>query len=273
VDFLQSQGSADVKVAPGSCRYSLWLDHKGLIHGDAFVLRVSEEQALLVSYETPAEILINKFERHIIADDVTIEDVTSTWRLLSVPSESSEPLLAGRPRELLPESFIVEAEGYLFSGHRLGKNTLEYLIPEGVPLPVEINSLSIESAEARRIQSAIPSIPRDIGAGRFNPLEAALLHAVSFSKGCYLGQEVVARVHRLQRYAKRMVTLTSESFPCERLELPYVLELEGKKVGELTSAVDVSGTCHAIAWLKGKFIDGEHRLSGHAWRVRSIESL
>lgn len=209
------------------------------------------------------------FNRHIIADDVEIGDVTSHWKLLSVPAFCAGVLLAQRPRDLLPAGFITEAEGYLFSGHRLGPNTLEYLIPEETHLPIEFKPISIETAEKRRIEAGIPSIPRDIPPGRFNPIEAGLHQALCFEKGCFLGQEVVARVHRLQRVSRRLVRISTGDLPLP-VDVPFPLKDREKEVGELTSVAKVSDTCLAIGWLKGKLADGEVNLSGCRMSVSSI---
>lgn len=261
IDFLQSQGTADLRGPSGLCRYSLWLDHKGRIHGDGFVLKINDDSVLLVSYETPAEVLIQKFEKHIIADDVEIADHTSRWRLLSLPRKSVDGLLADRARHLEPDRFFIEADGYVFSGRRLGMDSVDYLVPETTTLPLDLNTLSIETAESMRIAAGIPAIPRDSEAGNLNPVEGNLLSAVSFDKGCYLGQEVVARVHRLQRLSKRLVRL----IPLEKdLPVPTVpgdILLSDTAVGGFTSISDGAETWQAIGWLKAKVEDGEHDFS------------
>lgn len=272
IDFLQSQGTADLRGPSGLCRYSLWLDHKGRIHGDAFVLKMNDNKVLLVSYETSAETLMEKFGKHIIADDVELADLTSQYRLLSLPKAATDGLLAGRARHLEPDRFFIEADGYVFAGRRMGPGSVDYLVSEETSLPLDLTELSIESAEAIRIDAGIPAVPRDTNPGGLNPVESGLLSAVSFDKGCYLGQEVVARVHRLQRVPRRLVRLTSATGENAAPEVPSDLTMEGAVVGGLTSVAENSDTWTAIGWLKSKVSDGELSFTEGPFEVESLPS-
>lgn len=263
LDFLHSQGTADLRGPVGLCRYCLWLDHKGLIHADAFVLRLEEDKALLVSYDVPADVLHARFARNIIADDVTIEDRTADWRLLSVPAASVPSFLAGRSRQPVADRFFREADGYVFAGRRLGRDSLEYLVDDRLSLPFEWVPLSPEEAEIQRIAAGVPAIPRDISPGSFNPVEAGLEQAVSFTKGCYLGQEVVARVHRLQRFSRRLVRVCAAGAWMPQ-DLPIDLLIDGTPAGQLTSVVGKEDEWMGIGWLKSRFEDGSHRIHGLA---------
>jgi folate-binding protein YgfZ len=271
LDFLQSQGTADLRGPSGLFRYSLWLDHKGRVHGDSFVLKINDEKVILVSYETSAKVLIEKFQKHIVADDVEIEDHTSRWRLLSLPRASIDGLLADRARHLEPERFFIEADGYVFSGRRLGLDSVDYLVPEDTTLPLELNELSFETAESMRIAAGIPAIPRDSEPGILNPVECALISGISFDKGCYLGQEVVARVHRLQRLSKRLVRLAPAA---AANALPPTVAgdviLDGAVVGAFTSIARDRETWQAIGWLKAKVSDGEHDFECGRLRVQTL---
>lgn len=263
VAFLQSQGTADLKGDPGMCRYCLWLDHKGLIHGDAFALKIDENRFLLVSYETPAKDLVEKFERHIIADDVDLKDVTTGWNLLSFSRD-------GCPREEIPSEgrFLIEAEGTIFPGRRFGNGTIDILLPDSTEPPFEMEPIPEAEAERMRIRAGIPSVPRDLPAGGFNPLEANLLSALSFDKGCYLGQEVVARVHRLQRVSRRLVR-ASGGDPAPGI--PTELTDEGTVVGGLSSvAENPDNTFCAIGWLKSRYPDGPFAFGEHGLQMESL---
>jgi len=268
LDFLQSQGTADFRGPTGSCIYSLWLDHKGLIHSDAFVLRVSEEKVLLVSYECTAAEIMEKFERHIIADDVEVTDHTEEWQLLSIAPESAASFLDRRSYQHEDNRFHIEADGYLYSGRRLGKGSLDYLVPARTGVPLEVEKLSNDSAEHMRIEGGIPSIPRDITPGTMNPVEANILSAVSFTKGCYLGQEVVARVHRLKRVSSRLVKIAGKE---DAPEMPLSLIVDGREVGALTTVSEKPATGYVgIGWLKSRLEDGEQQFGEHAFKVATL---
>jgi len=257
LDFLQSQGTADLRGPAGLTVYSLWLDHKGLIQGDAFVLKLSEAEVLLVSYETSEAALLEKFERHIIADDVDLEAASADWRLYSIDPESVNAFLAERALSVEPARFGTEADGYVFHGRRLGPGSLEYLVPAQVEAPFTVAGMEPAKAENIRIEAGIPSIPRDIPPGTTNPLEAGILSALSFDKGCYLGQEVVARIHRLQRRSTRLVR---SRFEGELSSLPYPLLEAGREVGSLsTVGLDSrTGSSLAIGKVKTRISSGTH---------------
>lgn len=270
-EFLQNQGTADLRGAPGLCRYSLWLDHRGRIQGDAFVLKLDADSMLLVSYATPALELLAKFDRHIIADDVEIEDLTPQYALLSTCAEGIRQALdqtgCGQPAE---GGYSTLQGVYCFAGRRLGAGALDFLVPVAAEMDNGLAGMSREAAEAARIRAGIPLVPVDTGHGddALNPMEAALTQAVSFAKGCYLGQEVVARAHRLQRGSRRLVRFTGGPVA---LPVPHSLEHEGNRVGEITSVVKNPDNPVALGWLKSRFADGKHTFSSIPFGVESVD--
>ncbi len=83
-----------------------------------------------------------------------------------------------------------------------------------------------------RIQAGRPGVGRELSTD-FIPLEAGLWDEVSFKKGCYTGQEILARMESRNKLAKTMVTLKLS----EMVESPMTLRLDGKEIGTLTSSV------------------------------------
>ena len=266
-DFLQSQSTADLRGPAGLCRYSLWLDHKGLIHGDSFVLKISDEEMMLVSHETPASSLIAKFNRHIIADDVEIDDFSDQWKLLSIDAGSVPQFLEVRGCRLNADTFNMESDGYIFKGRQLGRGSVDYLLPSTLESPLDIATLSPAEADSMRVAAGMLSIPRDIEPGSFNPLEANLLSALSFDKGCYLGQEVVTRVHRLDRLSRRFVSFSGIG---KVQAAPHELNDSGKAVGAITSVAKSNDKITALGWLKSRYPDGTVRLDEGDFEVRTL---
>jgi folate-binding protein YgfZ len=106
------------------------------------------------------------------------------------------------------------------------------IIAEGVHLG--LRAAGAETEEILRIEAGLPASGHELS-DRFNPLEAELRHAISFTKGCYTGQEVVARLNtydKVQR-ALRGLALTGGLVPPPGSR---VLDA-GKEVGRVTSAV------------------------------------
>jgi folate-binding protein YgfZ len=97
-----------------------------------------------------------------------------------------------------------------------------------------------------RIESGEPAFGREIS-GDYIPLEVGLWDEVSFSKGCYTGQEIIARMESRARLARVMVRVALT----DALEAPQELRLEDRPVGTLTSSVtNATGEHVGIAVVK-----------------------
>lgn len=270
-DFLQGQGTADLRGQAGSCHYSLWLDFKGRILADSFLLRENEEAILLVSYGSTSEQLVAKFERHIIADDVEIEDLTGKFQLLSFPDASSAgPFITEHGLAVPGEGQFTVDEGarYCFHGRRLGRETIDLLVPADETVADPASSMSREAADSLRIQDAIPLIPEDCEIASANPLELNIMSALSFDKGCYLGQEVVARVHRLGRTTRRLVRIETAEEATQ--PLPDELVLEDEQTVNLSSISELNGRQVGFAMLKRKVEDGPVTVGCQPLLIQSV---
>src|SRR5207249_2916460 len=97
-------------------------------------------------------------------------------------------------------------------------------------------SLDAETAEALRIEAGVPVFGRDMDEDTI-PLEAGIeSRAISFSKGCYVGQEVIIRVlHRGHgRVARRLVGLTLDGDAAPRTGAP--VQSDNREIGNVTSS-------------------------------------
>jgi len=210
--------------------YGLWLNRKGRILGDSFVLRDGEERFFICSYETSAAALRAHLESFIIADEVEVFDETTEVVGLTLFSEKAAP------------SFLDLARaGFAFEGRR-GARAIEWvgtaearveLIGQFKP-KVE---LSAAEMERRRILGKVPAVPRDLGSGDLpqeggGDFERA---AVSYTKGCYLGQEIMSRLHTMGRVRRNLVLVRVEGGVPSKL--PAALYLGEKRVGEIRSVV------------------------------------
>ncbi len=115
-----------------------------------------------------------------------------------------------------------------------------------------------------RIQAGRPGVGRELSTD-FIPLEAGLWDEVSFKKGCYTGQEIIARMESRNKLAKTMVTLELS----QMVESPAPLRLDGKEIGTLTSsvltprgeAIGIGFVKVAVAELGQAFAVGEQPIS------------
>ncbi len=253
--FLQSQFSNDLNgLEVGQVVYGLWLNHKGKVHGDSFILRVGEAEFRLVSYDTPAHVIGEKLGAFIVADDVELEleteQVAAISFLFDGDAEWSEAF--AREGDSGGKIWGVEGDVFTFPGRRhhgegfdvVGKQAsirgLLGKLQRGKFGPYQLEE---EDLLAVRILHRIPAIPKDIGSGEL-PQEGGLEDgAVSFTKGCYLGQEVMSRLHSMGQVRRHLVRVKADR------ELPYGSAIRSglKKVGLVKTGIDFRDHYIALA--------------------------
>lgn len=232
--FLQGQFTNDLRsLAPGKCVYGLWLNVKGKIVADSFVVAGSGEERWIGSYFSTAAAIKERLESFIIADDVTVEDQTDQWAAVTAFGADAETWAAERRQQL-------GGTGFVFRGRRDRTAHVEWAFPaEAAPRVREVlgDEIELGSVEVlrRRIEACIPAIPADLGPGDL-PNEGGLEdEAISYTKGCYLGQEVMARLKSMGQVRRRLVRVSGkpETLPT----LPAPVFVGDRQVGELRSAV------------------------------------
>jgi tRNA-modifying protein YgfZ len=233
--FLQGQFSNDLQKEVGAAVYGLWLNQKGKVLADSQVLRLAANEFLLVSADGEAAVIVQRLEQYLIADEVVIVDETENFATLALWGELSV------------EGNGLETEGlWLIPGRRGKGNSCELF---GAPAAVAAARAKLEKqgfmaisrteVERARILAGVPAVPVDIGPGDL-PNEGGLeTSAVSFTKGCYLGQEVMARLKNLGQVRRRLHVVRGAGQPPASLAALYQGEL---KVGEIRSvAADGDG--------------------------------
>ncbi len=252
--FLQGQFTNELRQPPGSVTYGLWLNQKGKVIADSQVLRVSENEFLIFSAHSSAAVIRQRLEDYIVADEVTLADETVGVRGLLIWGAGSGEvvgrLFGGRPAA----SRLVRREDvFVFGGQRLSGENYEILGPEKTLLELrgQLEARAVEEASAAemefaRITAGRPLVPVDIGAGDL-PGEGGLDEpAISYTKGCYLGQEVMARLKNLGQVRRRLQVVRGRGPAPSSLALVYQGE---KKVGELRSVAGRDGGFVALAML------------------------
>jgi len=238
--FLQGQFSNDLRplaLAPGGgggvgAVYGLWLTMKGKVEADSFVLRgAGPEEFWVGSYASPAAAIRARLESFVIADDVVIEDETAAWTAATLLNPGAAAPRAG-------EGVVV------FPGRRGASEAVEvvYRAAAGEPAAVAAalhagaSELAPADMERRRIAARVPAVPRDLGPGDL-PNEGGLEEtAISYTKGCYLGQEVMARLKAMGQVRRQLVRVAAAAAAVPAT--PASVFAGGKAAGELRSAVD-----------------------------------
>ena len=192
-EFLQGQLTNDIEgLAAGSGCYAALLTHKGKMRADMRVLRGAEWIRLDTEPETLQPVK-RTVETYSLGRDVRLLDETAGRAILSLIGPAADHAVEAPPPP--DEHAFVEGEHGLYVRTNLG---LDVICPaaaaSGVREALGVESVSEAVAEVLRVESGRPRYGLDTGADTI-PQEAGLNErAVSFTKGCYVGQETVARL-------------------------------------------------------------------------------
>src|SRR4051812_11172848 len=91
--FLQGQFTNDLRQEIGGGAYGVWLTEKGKVIADSHVMRVAENEFLIVAIRSRAEVIQQRLEQYIIADDVSVTDETASSRGLLLQGENAGTLV------------------------------------------------------------------------------------------------------------------------------------------------------------------------------------
>jgi folate-binding protein YgfZ len=193
-EFLQGQVTNDVEaLEPGRGCYAALLDHKAKIRADMRVLR-GGDWFWLDCEAIGRDALAQTIRMYSLGRDVRSEDVTQSRAILSLIGPAAREALEVAPPE--EEHAFVEGEHGLYVATDLGVDVIcGSSDAAAVREALAIEPVAEEAAECLRIERGRPRHGVDMGASTI-PQEAGLNErAVSFTKGCYVGQETVARLH------------------------------------------------------------------------------
>jgi tRNA-modifying protein YgfZ len=193
-DYLQGQVTNDVEALdPGTGCYAALLNHKGKMLTDMRVLR-GEDFIWIDTEPEGLPAIVRNASMFSIGRDVRHEDVSADYAILS--------LIGPEARERLDDPPAVEEHSFTSGEHGLYVSTdlgVDVICRAADAAAVRdalgVEQVSDEAAECLRIESGRPRFSIDMGSETI-PEEAGLNErAVSFTKGCYVGQETVARLH------------------------------------------------------------------------------
>jgi len=194
VRYLNGQVTNDVRAANDrETLYACVTDVKGRIVGDVFIHAAKEGEALLLDAE-PAlrEILGPRLERYIISDDAELTDVTDEWQQWHFFGEAARNAEHGAGERL--------------KCNRLGTDGVDLWLPvTETPPAASCPIISADEYETLRIIRSIPRYPDELNADTFPPEARLDDRAMSYTKGCYIGQEVLSRIRTSGKMPRELV--------------------------------------------------------------------
>ena len=239
-------------LVPGAGMCSVLTSAKGRIVDLLLVLMLEDRLLLLVGPDS-RERVAEWIDFFTFTEDVTVNDLTPDTAMFSLIGPNAPALLeeiAGEDVATLPlygvrvanvggvdVSVVRDDFGALpgfdviapaAEGERLWSYLVERSAGDGAR---PAGALALESV---RVEQGVPAPGRELSED-YNPLEAGLLHHISFNKGCYIGQEVIARLDTYKKVSKYLVGLSWDG-----QDLPPAgasLTVDGRRSGVVTSAV------------------------------------
>jgi folate-binding protein YgfZ len=258
VRWLDGMLSNDVaRLRPGRASsgcYALLLTPQGRIVCDFHVIQRGDEFWLETEARGLPEILA-RLERHIIADDVTLEDRSDGIARIALEGAAAPQVLAralGETPGLAPEC----ADDFTCAGRRIcvvafgwsgapgfqliapadAEPSLTAALRAAAAPDVELVEGDAEVLEILRIEAGIPRLHRELDSNVLPPEAGLMARAVALQKGCYTGQEIVARIHSRGAESHRLVSLRFEG---SEPVAGTALRAEERVVGSVTSS------CHS----------------------------
>ena len=202
-------------------------------------------------------------------DDFHIQDITSDTVILGVygPQARQKLAQAGLPGEELPlhhwrqmqlgdvtaylhRTDPIHGDGYFVMGQEKDREALEKRL-RGAGLVLA----DAAAFDYLRIEAGLPRFGREL-TGDYIPLEANLWSDVSFNKGCYIGQEIIARMESRGGLAKNLVQLTADG----PIEAGSNLQANGKNAGTVTSTAVGPHGAIGLGYVKTSVLDSESEL-------------
>ncbi len=240
-------------LGPGRGCYAAYLTPQGRMIADLRVYELGDVILLVVGRDVK-DALMSKLDQFIFTEDVQLGDVTDTYGSVAIVGPQADGIVAsilGLPQEIvtgLPDYGSMRAQ---FNGRAVILLRVNDLGEPGYDVLVETAALSAlryaaraagthdvddATAEALRIEGGVPRFHRDMDEDTI-PLEAGIeSRAISLTKGCYVGQEVIIRVlHRGHgRVARKLVGLIAEGDVVP--SAGETVHGDGREIGEVTSA-------------------------------------
>jgi folate-binding protein YgfZ len=219
-------------IVPGEARDAAMITAHGRMVG--FLETIATDDAILAHFEPElASTFPSEISRYVFATDVEIVDVTAEMGLLLLVGDDWRDVA----RRVAPDGILHETRsvggdaGYVWLSPSTIGDATAALESAGWRPATE------EELELRRIDAGVPRWGRDMDSKSF-PQEAGIDEwAVHYDKGCYVGQEAMAKIHFRGKVNRRLRRVSAEG----SLQVGSEVTIDGQKVGTVTSAADHRG--------------------------------
>ena len=235
-------------LQPGTGVPTVLTSNKGRVLDLLYVFKQDDHLLVMTSGDARQKV-IDWIDFYTIIEDVEVRDVTTETAMLSVVGPEAANLLgvlAGDMSSLAPygsfRDWTVGLEAEAYRTDFLGLPTYDILVAAAdrqqlwdlileTGQSMGVIPIGYQASEVVRIEQGVPSFGAELSED-FNPLEADLMDLISFTKGCYVGQEVIARLDTYKKVQKQLVRMRWSG---DELVPNSKLTYEGNTSGVLTS--------------------------------------
>ncbi len=234
--FLNGILTNDIlNLKEGHFNYNLMLKQNGTPMEEFFVFNMGN--GYLLDSDCSANKIIELLNKLKLSMRVIFEDVTESNNHYFVWGEGAEELVRELVGTVPEEGTFVVKDNIVVANNTIRLREIGFdIIGKIEEKDIKGDRVTQEEYEDIRIKRRIPAIHKELREG-FSPLEAGVeKYAISFTKGCYTGQEAIARVYYKGRLPRKLVLLRTEGRVTENEDILY----NGEKVGIITSVSPLS---------------------------------
>ncbi len=229
LDLLHRLTTNDVRdLKPGRSAQTALLTTKGRII-DILTIHCFDDHLLVNCAGGNQSAVQNYLAKYTITEDFHTSDATDKYGIVSLYGDGITEILDSISKILGNHlvSIAKDGTGYIVVLQINSKDSLTNALNDS-----GFSELTQDEYELFRIKSGIPVFAKEL-TDDFNPLDAGLERMISFTKGCYLGQEIIARLHSYHKVQHRLAVMELEG-DCEP-HLPAVIYEGEEQSGTITS--------------------------------------
>jgi folate-binding protein YgfZ len=238
--LLQGVASQDVKaLAAGRHAPALLLTPKGGLIADLTLFRLAPDSFLVACDALVGAKVAQKLARYVIAEDVTVKDVTAEYAILALRGPKAAALAGPEAAALAPGALAATPRGVIARSVTHGLAGVDLLLPRAAAEKeraalVAAGAVMADAAfaDGLRVELGRVRCGKDVDETNLGPETRLETTAVSYTKGCYVGQETIARIKTYGQVNRLLVGLTFEGEPAREGD---AITVDGKDVGRVTT--------------------------------------
>ena len=233
---LQGQSTSDVKVLGAkTAQLSSLLNPQGKIISHHFLIKLDEACFYLLCSKSVIDEVKDHLEKHIIMEDADLEICKSfkTFHLKNT-DPSSELISNMNIHQIEPEKLYVHDQHLLLTMGMLGLDSSILITKDGSQPDLGLE-MKDETFKAFRMEAGFPIMDHDYDQKTLLPETGLQLHCVSYTKGCFTGQEIVARVKYRGNVNRYLSALIANEVPNDLQQNDTLSTIDGSKIGKYKS--------------------------------------